>query len=124
MKNKLSNTVIEFILKCPEKKLGDLSIGKIIDELEVSRANLYKQFKLSKNFTINEFINQQKVFRSATLLLKDETMTVKALSEKMGFCNPEYFIHVFEKYFGITPGRYKKLFLEEKHEKHECMHNK
>ena len=116
--------VIEFILKCPEKKLGDLSIGKIIDEFEVSRANLYKQFKLSKHFTINEFINQQKAFRAAILLLENDGITVKALSEKMGFCNSEYFIQVFEKYFGITPGRYKKLFLKEKHESHERMHTK
>lgn len=116
-KNNLSNHVVEFILTCPEPMLRELTIGKIIDEFEVSRANLFKQFKTSKPFTINEFINQQKIFRAALLLEKDEELTVKTLSEKMGFCNSEYFIRVFEKYLGITPGRYKKLFFQDKYQR-------
>lgn len=116
-KSNFSDLVVEFILTYPERKLGDLTIGRIIDEFGVSRAQLFKQFKNSKNFTIKEFINQQKIIRSALMLLSDKELTVKTVSEEMGFCNSEYFIHVFEKYFGITPGRYKRLFLEKKYRK-------
>lgn len=116
VKKDLSNLVVEFILTCPGRMLGELTIGKIIDEFGVSRAYLFKQFKMSKSFTIGEFINRQKIFRSAMLLINDKDLTVKTISEIMGFCNAEYFIRVFEKYFGITPGRYRKLFLKKKYQ--------
>jgi AraC-like DNA-binding protein len=111
VKKNLSNLVVEFILTCPGGMLAELTIGQIIDEFGVSRAHLYKQFKMSKSFTIREFINRIRIFRSALLLTNNQELTVKMISEKMGFCNSEYFIRVFEKYFGITPGRYRQLFL-------------
>jgi YesN/AraC family two-component response regulator len=48
-------------------------------------------------------------YRAASLLVEDEELTVGGLSGKMGFCNADYFIQIFKRYFGITSGRYREL---------------
>ncbi|MCP4154777.1 MAG: helix-turn-helix transcriptional regulator [bacterium] len=109
---KLPNRVIEFILTCDINEFESLTIHKITKLFGVSRSYLFKTFKETMNFTLADFIKQQKMFLSAITLANDEKATVKWLSQKMGFCNSEYFINRFEEQFGITPGRYKQIQME------------
>ncbi len=110
----ITDEVVEFILTLPDGKVGMLTVDRIVDKFKISRSNLYKQFKKSKNFTLQNFINQQKIWRTACILRTDKQAKIRRLSEQMGFCNCEYFIRVFKSYLGVTPGRYKKLFSNEK----------
>ncbi len=46
----------------------------------------------------------------AAFLLKayGDDITVKEVSNRVGFCSCDYFIRKFRAYYGIVPGRYKE----------------
>ena len=92
-----------------------MTIKKITNHFGISRSFLFKQFKLYNEFTLQEFINRQRIFHAAFLLfIDDKELTIEKISHIVGYCNSEYFIRVFKKYFGITPGRYRSLFRTKK----------
>jgi AraC-like DNA-binding protein len=114
-RTEFSVKVVEFILTYPIDDLQNLTIKKIIDHFGISRSYLFKQFKLFNDFTLQEYINRRRIFHAALLLsVDDDGLTVEKMSDMMGYCNSEYFIRVFKKYFGITPGRYRNLFKDKK----------
>jgi AraC-like DNA-binding protein len=116
----LCDLAIEFVLTQKNEKLGELSVEKIARELDVSRSYLARIFKRERNFSLKEYLLREKMIRSALLLVNEPQMTVKELSQKIGFLDTDYFAIIFKKYFGISPGRYreckKTLLYPEKNE--------
>ena len=108
-KRDLSDKVVEFIIDRGNDDFESLTIKQIIRKFGISRSNLFHKFKSEKPFSLADFILQEKMYRAASLLVADVDLTVKDLSEMMGFCNADYFIQVFKRYFGITPGRYREV---------------
>lgn len=108
-KRELSDQVVEFIIVSANDDFESLTIKQIIQKFNVSRSHLFQTFKSEKPFSLGDFILREKMYRAASLLEEDEALTVKDLSEKMGFCNADYFIQTFKRYFGITPGRYREV---------------
>jgi transcriptional regulator GlxA family with amidase domain len=102
-----SEKVIQYILSRSDEQLGNLTVEKITRELNVSQSHLYQTFKTEKNVTPAKFLTMIKMFRSASLLERQKGLTVKIISRKMGFSNPDYFIKIFREHFGTTPGRYR-----------------
>lgn len=45
---------------------------------------------------------------AAQLLLSDGSLSLTDISEKLGYSSQEYFTAAFKKYYGISPGRFKK----------------
>lgn len=66
-------------------------------------------FKKITNKTFIEYLNEIRIKR-AIELLEDTDMTIKAISEEIGYNNSSYFNRVFKKITGISPinYRYKK----------------
>jgi AraC-like DNA-binding protein len=102
-----SERVIQYILSRSDEQLGNLTVEKITRELRVSQSHLYQTFKTEKNVTPAKFLTMIKMFRSAALLEKGNQLSVKLISRKMGFSNPDYFIKIFREHFGTTPGKYR-----------------
>jgi len=103
----LSEDVVEFIMTCRDEELAAITVSDIAQRFDVDRFKLTRQFKTSKNTTLEFFINREKMIRSAFLLASHDDMTVEEIAERMGFCTSFYFGQVFEKFFGIVPGKYR-----------------
>lgn len=114
-KNNLTDQVVEYLLKSTDDELSRLSVEKIAKHFDVSVSFLCRKFRNEKYFTIGKFIFKERMFRAAQLLSKDLdiNINIKALGEKMGFYDYDYFIRVFKNYYGISPSRYR-----------ECVHKK
>lgn len=56
--------------------------------------------------TLYELI-QERRFNESLKLLKFTTLSVKEISYYLGFSDPPYFIRVFKKQTGVTPGRFR-----------------
>jgi len=82
--------------------LEDLSKIFYLDKSYLSRI-----FKEVTNFTVNEFINCQRIDHAKTLLL-DDSLSMEDVSKKLGYERLSYFDHVFKKYVGISPLQYRK----------------
>jgi YesN/AraC family two-component response regulator len=42
--------------------------------------------------------------------LINSNLAITSISEKVGFCNINYFDQIFKKYKGMTPSSYRKTF--------------
>ena len=104
----LCNLAMEFVLTRKIEELGELTVAGIAKELKVSRSYLSRVFKKERDFSLGIYLLREKMMRTAILLSGEPQMTIKELSEKMGFLDAGYFAYVFKKYFGISPGRYRE----------------
>jgi AraC-like DNA-binding protein len=74
----------------------------------IDKSYLSRIFKEVTNFTVNEFINCQKIGHAKEFLL-NQNLSIGNVSEKLGYETMSYFDRVFKKYVGMSPLQYRKL---------------
>lgn len=96
--------VIEYIKEnCKQaKSLEEISKKFYIDKYYLSRI-----FKKNTGYTVNEFINIQKI-RKAQKLLEDTDFSIARVAALSGYDNITYFTKIFKKYIESTPLIYRK----------------
>jgi AraC family transcriptional regulator len=110
MENKnVSDLVIRHVMTVTDKEFADLSVGTLAYSFKIDRYKLSRQFKRQTAMTLEDFLLKEKMTRSAFLLKAQREITVKEVSQRIGFCTSDYFIRKFRKFFGIAPGRYKEF---------------
>ena len=83
----------------------NIRLEDIARELKYSKTYVSAEFKKATDSTVTDFILRSKV-REACYLLEQQMMPVFEISEALGFYDASYFIHVFKKFTGCTPGRF------------------
>jgi signal transduction histidine kinase/DNA-binding response OmpR family regulator len=84
----------------------DFMIESMYNELNVSRAQLYRKIKKLTGFSVKEFIREIRLYR-AEQILREENLTVNEVSYKVGFGSPTYFSICFKRKYGVSPVQYK-----------------
>ena len=84
-----------------------LSIGEIASSLFVSKLALQKHFKKDVEKPLGTYIDSCLMARAERLLLNQE-LTIKEISEKLGFCDQFYFSRRFSESHGISPSSFRK----------------
>lgn len=107
-KPNISDRVVEYVLNCPTEEFQNLTVSGLAGRFHVNRCYLSRKFKADKEFTLCEFLVREKLFRAVGILKEEAHLTIKDLSEKMGFANSNYFIRIFKRHFGTSPGRYRE----------------
>lgn len=106
-KESMENHLVSEMIKCIDANIyNDISTSKICDELNYSRAYLSKIFKQETEYTILEYIVQQKI-KEAKKLIREKNMNFTQISDKLAFDNPHYFSRVFKRVTNMTPSEYK-----------------
>ncbi|HHV09670.1 MAG TPA: helix-turn-helix transcriptional regulator [Clostridiales bacterium] len=77
----------------------------------MDKSYLSRIFKEVTNFTVNEFINCQRIGHAREYLL-DPNLSIHEVSNKLGYESISYFDRVFKKYVGISPLQYRKSKLK------------
>lgn len=83
------------------------SLKDIADRFYLDKCYLSRIFKQATGFTVNEYINIQRI-RKAQYLLEETSNGVTEIAEKVGYDNAAYFSRIFRKYIGSTPLQYRK----------------
>lgn len=86
-----------------------LSIRDIAKEVLVSESTLSKQFSADMGISIGKYIDRTVMTKAQQLLIRKD-LSVKEISEKLGFCDRFYFSRKFSKYYNITPVQYRRLY--------------
>ncbi|MBQ9974913.1 MAG: helix-turn-helix transcriptional regulator [Clostridia bacterium] len=95
------------ILAFVDKHLAeDLRVADIAQELFVSKSTVERKFKEYVGMTPLDYIQRKRLFLSAELLKKGETVLNAGLG--VGYTDNSYFIQLFRRQFGITPYQYKR----------------
>lgn len=84
------------------KSLDDIACKFYVDKCYLSRI-----FKCITGFTVNEYINIQRI-RQSQKLLEETDYSIKTIAEMVGYDNVTYFTKVFKKYIETTPSGFRK----------------
>jgi len=85
---------------------SDISLQDSSHHLGISPGYLSHIFKKSTGYTFLEYITLFRI-RHSLLLLKEQNLQVSDVAYKCGFQDPGYFIQLFRRHTGITPGKYR-----------------
>jgi AraC-like DNA-binding protein/ligand-binding sensor protein len=95
---------IEYIKRNYAKKL---SLKKIAEHLFISRQYFCRIFKEETGQTPGEYITFVRIEESKKLL-RNSSINIIDIPERVGFENQSYFTKIFKKETGITPARYRR----------------
>lgn len=108
-RKRLSDRVIEFIIRSRPLEFADLNVDEIARRFRVSVPHLSRIFRNEQGICLHEFIMKEKITRTRFLLKQNKNLKIKDIAKALDFCCTDYFIRVFKKYVGLTPGKYRKL---------------
>lgn len=101
-KSKYVGKMLNYIQTCYSQKI---SINDLSEKYGLSATYLNAKFKQETNYTFNDFLNRYRVLQAVELLQQD-AMKVYEIAEAVGFQDYKYFIQVFKKYAGCSPGKF------------------
>lgn len=87
-----------------------LSGEQIAHAVCLSPSQLYKRFKAETGISIGAY-QDKLVFYRATQLLAERELSLKEISQQLGFCDQYYFSRRFKAKMGKTPSHYRKYHL-------------
>ena len=86
---------------------SQISINDIAKLTNYSKAYIFRHFKKVTHKGVIEYFIELKIKEAKKLLSKNE-LTIREISDKLGFDTSNYFSKVFKKNTGLTPTNYKK----------------
>lgn len=98
----LVNQVIEFVGKNYRE---DISLEACAMEFGSSYTHLSRAFKQETGMRFVEYLNEQRVNRAKSLLIRGE-LPMKEIVEQAGFRNYNYFFKVFKESTGMKPSEF------------------
>lgn len=85
-----------------------LSVSTIAKQTYLSQSTLCNRFKEELGVSIGKYIDRLIFFKAEQMLTKTD-ISIKDISEELGFCDQFYFSRRFAKRLGKTPLAYRKL---------------
>jgi AraC-like DNA-binding protein len=101
---------IEYIKRNYAEKL---TLQQIADHLFISRQYFCKIFKAETSQTPIGYVTFVRIEESKKLL-RDSSINIIDIPERVGFENQSYFTKIFKKEAGVTPARYRRENIERK----------
>jgi len=109
MTEEIAMLAVEFILTRNMEELANLKDIQIAQGIGVDIFDLSSCFEADRQMAISEFILREKIYRAYFILRKDARISIKKLSNELGFTKLADFNSVFERYFAISPKNYQNL---------------
>jgi len=96
--------IIEYI---KQNYRSDITINDISRFCHCSRSYISHIFTKNMNQNINSFINSLRI-EEAKVYLINTNLSIKIISDRVGFNDPNYFSKVFTSFTGLSPKEYRK----------------
>lgn len=85
----------------------DIYLDLLSDKLNITGTYLSSYFKSKTGINFNDYLNDYRI-KQAAEVLRDTSLKIKEVGEKVGIPNQNTFIRLFKKYKGETPSEYRK----------------
>ncbi len=86
----------------------ELTLTSAAEVLGLNPSYLSRVLKEKTGRTFMDFITEARIESSREMLLNTD-LKVEEISDKIGYSNANYFIKIFRRHNGVTPGEYRKL---------------
>lgn len=98
-----------FVLDYIHNNLGEkINIDELSSKTYMNRSTFFKSFKEQFGVTPVDYINRERL-RMAKKLLANTNDNITQISWQTGFSDVNYFVRLFKKTEGLTPGGYRNL---------------
>jgi len=98
---------LQFVIHFIHENLTDkILIDQLCRKAYLSRNHFFKWFREQFGVTPLEYINQERI-KLAKQLLSQKGKNITQVSILCGFADVNYFVRIFKKMEGITPGAYQ-----------------
>lgn len=84
----------------------DFSIHDLAKYIGYTEHYIGKKFKAEMNISLKQYINQKRV-EYAKLLLRNTSMSISDISERLHFCSTSYFTQLFHEITTLTPTEFR-----------------
>lgn len=101
--NEYVNLAIDYI---NEMYKQNISVTDIADKIGITRSHLNLVFQKELNISVQGFLIDFRMHKAANLLV-NTTMTVKEISNQVGYHDQLVFSKAFKKKFGMSPKNYR-----------------
>ncbi|HEY1847463.1 MAG TPA: AraC family transcriptional regulator [Buttiauxella sp.] len=96
------------ILRWIDDNIGqNIGVSDIVKRSGYSNAQLHRIFKSQVGCSINEYVMNKRMQKCA-YALKYTNISIKALSERYHYANPQAFSRYFRSFYGVTPVDYRQ----------------
>jgi two-component system, response regulator YesN len=90
-----------------ENQVGDnISLSIIAEQMGISSFYLSRLFKEVRNESFTDYLKLIRM-KKARVLLENPDLKVQDVSRQIGYWSSNYFIKVFRKFYGVTPGEFR-----------------
>ncbi|MBR3894537.1 MAG: helix-turn-helix transcriptional regulator [Clostridia bacterium] len=89
----------------------NVTVSELASYCCLGEKQLERLFLKQVGCTVMQFVWQKRC-RQIEKMLSDPTVSLREISERMGFANEYYFNSFFKKHAGMTPGAYRKSVLK------------
>lgn len=102
-----NQTRLQYVIHFIHQQLTDkILINELCRKAYLSRNHFFKWFKEQFGVTPVEYINQERI-KLAKQMLAERQKSITNVSALCGFADVNYFVRIFKKIEGITPGTYQ-----------------
>ena len=88
----------------------DLSLEEVAEHVNLSPTYFSRLFSHDMKMTYIEYLTKIRVEESKKYLV-DREQSISDIAMRLGFSDQSYFSKVFKKVEGITPGKYRKMYM-------------
>lgn len=106
-------TVVQAVLEYINSDCKNANLSKIAEDTHQSMTVLSKLIKQKTGYKFQELL-QRRRFQKAVYLLMETELTVEDIALEVGYENQSYFYRQFQKRYGMTPAKYRKLHKKDK----------
>ena len=89
-----------------------ISLDDLAGRFYINKFYLSRIFKEVTSFTINDYLNVNRIKKAHRLLLETDD-SITSIAEQLGYENITYFERVFKKYRNMTPLKYRNYYRTE-----------
>lgn len=97
----------QIITEIQEHYTENITLTELAKKYGISVGYLSSLIKENVGLSYSDYVTARRI-QKAKELLEDERLSMEQIAEQTGFRNHFYFIKVFKKHTGITPGQYRK----------------
>ena len=84
-----------------------LSLRELAERFKYSETYLSRKFREETGRSFKEYIRSQRLDQ-AKALLKDSSLDIRDISDRLHFCSPSYFSEQFKAEFGVSPTQWRE----------------